>query len=142
MTTQITKIAMFAIAAFALSGMMTAPVFADDQITTNYVNDTPTGTTATSDVDNDDCGTVGTDCESYTKVYNNNPSDKVRIYYKVDGATCDVELEWYKNNVKQGNTIFLYDVSTGSSTSYIGKFFSISNTDNIKTVATYIDCTW
>ena len=143
MTTKIQQIAMFAIAAFALGGLVVAPVYADDQVTTNYVNDTPTGTTATSSVDNDDCGAPYTTCGTYTKVYNNNPSDKVKLYYKVVTATCDVEMDFYKNNVKQGNTIIKTDISTGAgSYSSVSKYMSISPTDDIKTVTHFTNCTW
>jgi len=137
------KLAMFAIAAFALGGMAFAPAFADDQLTINYVNDTATNTTATSSVDNDNCGDVSTTCGTYTKVYNNNPSDKVKLYYKVVTATCDVEMDFYKNNVKQGNTIIKTDISTGpGSYSSVSKFMSISPTDDIRTETNFTNCTW
>jgi hypothetical protein len=144
MTTKITQIAMFAVAAFALGGMVVAPAYADDQWTINYVNDTQTGQTATSSVDNDDCGDPFTTCGTYTKVYNNNPSDKVKVYYKVVTANCDVDINFYKNNVKQGSTYHAYNVTTGPGSYQIvtNSNFSISSTDDIRTETNFKNCTW
>ena len=135
MTNQITKYAMFAIAAFALSGMLVSPAFADDQITTNYVNDTPNGQTQTSATDHDDCGNGG-DCYTYTKVYNTG-NNKIRTYYNVVGETCDVNIHMEKNGNPVGSD---YERSNFSGTgSYVGKYTSISPTDNV-TVTTTFTC--
>ncbi|MEE9573083.1 MAG: hypothetical protein V3W20_08555 [Candidatus Neomarinimicrobiota bacterium] len=143
MTTKIQNIAMFAVAAFALSGMMVAPAFADDQWTLNYVNDTATGTSATSAVDNDNCGSLATTCGTKTTVDNANPTDKVTVHYKVVVATCTVNIDFYKNNVKQGSTLVYTNISTGPG-NYLtaAKTFSISATDDIRTETQFTSCTW
>lgn len=139
MTTKIQNIAMFAIAAFALIGMLGVPASALVG-TTQTVTNTADGTTQTSSPTwNSVSCTGGSDtCQQKTKVYNDNPSDKVKVYYNVIGSTCDIKVMWFGDDGELDHTWNRSNYS-GSGAS-VSNYMPISSTDNITTVVQYSNC--
>ncbi len=128
---------MFAIAAFALGGLGFSPAFAT-VATTNQAPDVDDGTTYTSGWESTNCKYSTDTCESKIRVYNDNPSDKVKVYYNVDNAQCDVSISWYNEGVEQGSPWTRDNYSgTGASTT---KYFNIEDTDAIAVTVTYSNC--
>ena len=132
-----TQMAMFAIAAIAAMGIGLGPALAH-VTTTNHVNNTDDNTTQTSSWDSIDCLYTTDNCQSKTKVYNNNPTDKVRVYYDVDNANCDVTVEWYDDN---GNLDHSWERDNYSGTgASVTNFMPIDDGDEITTVVHYENC--
>ena len=131
--------AMLAIASVALMPLVTSEAFATND-TNNYVSDVPTGQTETSDWDRETCIAAVSDsnCKSKLRVYNNNSSDKLKAYYSVINAECDVDIEWFKN----GSSVATWGVDnyTGSGAS-ISKWISFGPTDDWRTDTSYTNCT-
>ena len=144
MTSKTQNIAMLAVAAFALVGMMGGPAFAAHTTTLQNVNNTDEGTTQWSSPlwDSIDCPanlTVDT-CKHKTKVYNNSGGEKVKVWFNVSGGsapTCDIKVEIFNEGVPQ----LSWTKSNHSGTSSVAKSFSISDTDDITTIVTYTNCT-
>lgn len=129
---------MFAVAAVAAMSFGITPAFADDQVTHNYVTAPSNGNTSSSSWNNDDCGGGSDNCQTKTQVYNNNPSDKIKISYDVEGGvTCDVDFEWFVN----GNSVSTWSRDNYSGTGQsIAKFISVSQGDSIHTETTFSSC--
>ena len=133
MTSKIQNIAMFAVAAFALVGMMGAPAFADDiSINTSVTANTGIASSSYSDKG---CG-PSMDCESKVKSYTT--SNKVKVYYGVENGSCPtVQLEAWVN----GNQILDTTRSNVSGTGqYVTGYGTVTNGDSITAKATFTGC--
>ena len=133
MTTKIQNIAMFAIAAFALVGMMGVPAFA----ASTPINTSVTANTgiAQSNYSDKGCG-PSMDCESKVKSYTT--SNKVKVYYGVENGSCaSVQLEAWVN----GNQILDTTRSNVSGTGqYVTGYGTVTNGDSITATATFVSC--
>lgn len=133
MTSKTQNFAMFAVAAFALVGMMGAPAFAASVEVDSYVT-ANTGIASSSYTDKG-CG-PSMDCESKVKSYTS--SNKVKVYYGVDNGTCQtVQLEAWVN----GNQILDTTRSNVSgSGQYVTGYGTVTNGDSITSTATFSSC--
>jgi len=145
MTSKIQNIAMFAVAAFALVGMMGGSAFAAHTTTLQLVEAEDEGTTTWSSPlwDSIDCpDNITTDtCKHKTKIYNNSGGEKVKVWFNVSGGsapTCDIRVQIYDDDA---NEVLDWSKSTHSGTSSVAKSFSIAHDDNITTIVTYSNCT-
>lgn len=139
MNTKVINIAMFAIAAFALTGMIGGSAFASHTTTNQDVNNTDDDTTQTSSPtwNSITCPGTSATCEQKTKVYNDNPSDKTKVYFNVSSGSCDIKVEWFNEGSPQGTP---YTKTGQSGTSSVSHFFNITDTDDITTIVTYTNC--
>jgi len=135
MKTQITKIAMFAIAAFALVGMMGGSVFANN--TGTEINSTVTANSgiASSSYTYTGCG-IGTTCEG--KVKSSTTGNWVKAYYGVDNGTCaTTHVQAWVNGSPVIDT-HRYDHSgTGN---FIKGYLTVDSGDTITSKMTYTSC--
>ncbi len=129
---------MIAIASVALMPLVSSPAFATND-TNNYVYDTPDGELKQSSWDTEQCLASVSDsvCESKLKVFNDRPVDKIRVYYNVENAQCDVDIEWFKN----GSSVSTWSVDNYTGTGQgVGKFLATSATDDWRADVSYSNC--
>ena len=138
MITRTQRIAMFAILSVAAVGIATAPSAYAILNTYNLVTNVDDGTTVSSGWDSVDCIYTTDNCEHKMKVYNNNPSDKVKVYYNVENATCDVKVIWYDDSAEEVNNWTRSSYSgSGASVTYS---MPITDHDDLVTVVEYTNC--
>lgn len=129
---------MIAIASVALMPLVTSDAFATND-TNNYVYNTPDGELKSSSFDTEQClaSVSNSVCESKLKVFNDRPSDKIRVYYNVQNAQCDVDIEWFKN----GSSVSTWGTNSYTGTgAAISKFLSTSATDDWRADVSYSNC--
>ena len=137
MTTK-THYALFAIAAIAALGVGIAPSAYAILHTYNIVVNVDDGTTVSSGWDEVDCIYSTDTSEHKMKVYNDNPTDKVKVYYTVDNATCDIKVIWYDDDAEEVNnwTRSAYS-GTGATVTYS---MPVTDHDDLVTIVEYTNC--
>lgn len=131
-----TNTAMFALAMIAVIGMGVTPAFAAGAVINNGPLSAPDGTTTTDGPKSASC--VSGTCKATLKVYNNNPTDKVRVYYDVISSTCDINVVIKVN----GSTVLNW--TRGSPYSGTGEFVGVStpiiSTDSVTSTTNFTNC--
>lgn len=131
---------MFAIAAFAIGGMMVTPAFATGYTNSITQYNPQEGVVTNSGWQNHDCNIAGSECNSRQKIYNEWPykSDAVTIAVDVQNVSCEIDFEWYQNGTLERTWSY-----PGSYSGYgfgVTKHFEIEDTDTIKTRAIFTNC--
>ena len=131
MTTKITSLAMFAIAAFALGGMMVTPAFAATEEQYVAVRAPSSGTAQDSDEEDNECG-YGQSIRSNLQV-----SNGVEDYIKItaDASECSSHTNTSIVVTKGGSTIYTGSTSNDYKVWWIQG--SINTNDAITVTYTY-----
>lgn len=131
MTTKTTQIAMFAIAAFALSGMMISPAFAATESDYLAVAAPSSGTSSDGETNSNECG-YGESIYSNLKVANG-PQDYIKVTADADDCTSHTGTDIVVK--KNGSTIFSGSTSNDYKVWWIQE--SLNTNDSVTVTITY-----
>jgi hypothetical protein len=131
MTTKTTQIAMFAIAAFALSGMMVSPAFAANHVDRLDAEAPSYGTDSDSETNSNLCGAGESVYSSLT--VGNGPEDYIKV--TADAEDCDSHSS--TSIVVKKNDSQIYSGSTSNDYKVWAIQGSISTGDDIEVQITY-----
>lgn len=134
MTTKIQNIAMFAIAAFALSGMMVSPAFAATENDFLAVAAPSSGIRSDSETNSNECG-YGEGIYSFVTV-NNGVQDYIKV--TADAEDCSSHTNTTVLVTKNGNTVLNTSTSDDKRIWWIQGSINTNDAINVSITYTYI----
>ena len=135
MTSKIQNIAMFAIAAFALSGMMVAPAFAATIASAN------TNLTVSGSVSTDSASSYGCTATQGQSLFTNDTTvvdgSNDRVFVEYNGSACP-DTESVKVKIKVDGT-WVHDQTYNNDYGTVTVYTDISSGDNVRAYVTFYD---